>query len=579
MVRVIYLAAAAALVAALPYKRINVVDHQTLAAKKGQAFKNPAPTNFDNNWMQQRTRQSFMCSGSPLHRLPNSPFSILHCPATMVRVIYLAAAAALVAALPYKRINVVDVVQELKQRNVLERADAALPVPTDNWVTQQVDNFDPSNAKTWQQRYHYNTAWWGGEGYPVFVYINGENVADPSTPIDQSFFMNELAVKHKALVVSLEHRFYGQSQPTGDLSNDSLQYLTMENALADLANFQDVFQAKLNLTDSNKWITFGGSYPGMLSGFAKGQYPDRFAGSIASSAPVDTKVDMNGYADTVAFALQYYGGDACTNTVSAGVKAVHDLLASPKPEDATKLNKLFNFCSPIKNDWDRGTVEGIVFGNFQGIVQYNNLMGPDTLTVPHVCKYFANSTHGATPLEKLASFTRKYWDSRNCTGSDYDTENIVGLSNATMGAGDGIMRQWVFQTCNQFGFAQTTASATSFWNQFSYWSVDVGYTEMCKRVYGITDTEDRTQASRDTFGGLDIDSENTVWPNGNIDPWHTLSFTNDTLPVNDWSQSLFIDGTAHCADMYNSKYNLVPQYVHDNIEAQIVKFLANHDDI
>ncbi|KAF0711737.1 hypothetical protein As57867_005096, partial [Aphanomyces stellatus] len=127
-----------------------------------------------------------MCSGSPLHRLPNSPFSILHCPATMVRVIYLAAAAALVAALPYKRINVVDVVQELKQRNVLERADAALPVPTDNWVTQQVDNFDPSNAKTWQQRYHYNTAWWGGEGYPVFVYINGENVADPSTPIDQS---------------------------------------------------------------------------------------------------------------------------------------------------------------------------------------------------------------------------------------------------------------------------------------------------------------------------------------------------------------------------------------------------------
>ncbi|KAF0692398.1 Aste57867_16523 [Aphanomyces stellatus] len=489
----------------------------------------------------------------------------------MVRLALLAAALAVSSASLLQKHTVTDFLSDNSGR------EAVTAPPADNWFDAQLlDHFDDGNAKTWRQRFHFNTQWAKGVNHPVFVYINGENEANPAAVTSPNLFMNELAIKYGALVVSLEHRFYGKSQPTGDLSNPSLQYLTMENALADLATFQDYFIAKLNLTAANKWITFGGSYPGMLSGFAKSKYPDRFAGSIASSAPIDTQIDMNGYADTVAFALQYYGGNACTNTVSAGVKAAHDLLASPKPDDATKLHKLFNLCAPIKNDWDRGTVESAIFGNFQGIVQYN---GFQQESVKDVCNFFANSTSGATPLDKLAAFTRNHWDPRGCTGSDYETENIVTLSNATIGAGDGILRQWVYQTCNEFGFAQTTASANSFWNQFSYFTIEVGYTEMCKRVYGITDTEDRVQASLDDFGGLSINVENVVWPNGNIDPWSTLSFNNDTrVPDNDNSDAFLIDGTAHCADMYNRKLNRAPEWVHTRIENNVVKFLATDGD-
>jgi len=47
-----------------------------------------------------------------------------------------------------------------------------------------------------------------------------------------------------------------------DLSTDNLKYLSSEQALADLAYFRLYMSDKLKLT-KNKWIAFGGSYPGM----------------------------------------------------------------------------------------------------------------------------------------------------------------------------------------------------------------------------------------------------------------------------------------------------------------------------
>jgi hypothetical protein len=40
-------------------------------------------------------------------------------------------------------------------------------------------------------------------------------------------------------MISIEHRYYGESQPFDDLSVESMKYLTSELALADLAYFID----------------------------------------------------------------------------------------------------------------------------------------------------------------------------------------------------------------------------------------------------------------------------------------------------------------------------------------------------
>jgi lysosomal Pro-X carboxypeptidase len=101
-----------------------------------------------------------------------------------------------------------------------------------------------------------------------------------------------------ALVVALEHRFYGESQPFDNLSNDNLRYLTSEQAydadllrltiysLADLAVFIQWVKSQTDDADNSPVVTFGCSYSGALAAWFRMKYPTVTIGSIASSAPV-----------------------------------------------------------------------------------------------------------------------------------------------------------------------------------------------------------------------------------------------------------------------------------------------------
>ena len=89
----------------------------------------------------------------------------------------------------------------------------------------------------------------------------------------------------RSLTLDREHRFYGESRPTADMSVESLVYLTSEQALADLARFITYVNAfnpaagpdadsspPLALgasTARSKWVSFGGSYPGNLATWLK----------------------------------------------------------------------------------------------------------------------------------------------------------------------------------------------------------------------------------------------------------------------------------------------------------------------
>ena len=59
-------------------------------------------------------------------------------------------------------------------------------------------------------------------------------------------------------------RFYGKSQPLPDLSLNNLGYLSSQQALADLSILHDFLVRKYNMTSKNRWISFGGSYSGVI---------------------------------------------------------------------------------------------------------------------------------------------------------------------------------------------------------------------------------------------------------------------------------------------------------------------------
>lgn len=95
--------------------------------------------------------------------------------------------------------------------------------------------------------------------------------------------------------IVLEHRYYGRSFPTADLSTDSLRYLTTMQSLEDSAYFAKHvklpgFEGAHLHPDKAPWFYYGGSYAGAKAAFARKLFPDIWWGAIASSA-VTTAVE------------------------------------------------------------------------------------------------------------------------------------------------------------------------------------------------------------------------------------------------------------------------------------------------
>ena len=115
-------------------------------------------------------------------------------------------------------------------------------------------------------------------------------------------------------------------------------------------------------------------------------------------------------------------------------------------------------------------------------------------------------------------------------------------------------RQWYYQTCTEFGYFQTTDSAHQpFGDQISLAS----FTEVCRLVFNINSSQifHFVKATNDYYGGRAVKATNIAFPNGSIDPWHALSITEDTGST---LKAIFINGTAHCANMYPSREEDLP---------------------
>ena len=167
-----------------------------------------------------------------------------------------------------------------------------------------VDHFPSASANstaTFKQRYFVDAQYSKGPDSPVFYEIGGEGTL--SGP--PGGFIADLAKEHGALLVALEHRFYGESIPNDSSSTENLQYLTVDQALADLNAFTQ-FYTKLHSL-SGKWFAFGGSYPGALASWYRNAYPDATVGSLSSSGVVNPIVNFPQFDETVSTAL----GNTC----------------------------------------------------------------------------------------------------------------------------------------------------------------------------------------------------------------------------------------------------------------------------
>ena len=91
------------------------------------------------------------------------------------------------------------------------------------------------------------------------------------------------------MLATLEHRYYGKSQPFEDLSTQNLRYLNTDQALEDVASFIRMINKD---KPNRKTIVIGGSYSGGLASWFRGKYPDLALAAWSSSGVVFPKADL-----------------------------------------------------------------------------------------------------------------------------------------------------------------------------------------------------------------------------------------------------------------------------------------------
>lgn len=130
----------------------------------------------------------------------------------------------------------------------------------EKWIEQPVDHFNPQDDRVWQMRYLENDVFFTAGG-PIFIYVGGEWTIS-SGSISSGSHIYDLAKELNGTLFYTEHRYYGNSHPTNNTSTENLRFLTVDQALADLAFFISHIKSSSPDFAQSGVIMVGGSYSG-----------------------------------------------------------------------------------------------------------------------------------------------------------------------------------------------------------------------------------------------------------------------------------------------------------------------------
>ncbi|CAD8104352.1 unnamed protein product [Paramecium primaurelia] len=392
-------------------------------------------------------------------------------------------------------------------------------IQTERWFEQQlIDHYDRTNKQTFRQRYWTVEEYFQPEGGAILFWICGEYTCPGIRK--ERLFPVELAQTHKALIVVLEHRFYGKSMPfeKDALKIENLKYLGIRQALDDLAYFQlYIVQNKLfGVKQSNPWIAIGGSYPGAMAAWYRYQYPHLVVGALASSAVIQILTDFPKF-DTQVYQSALKSGQECADNLKALNQYAEDNLETIRRRlNAEKLTEdefLFYF------------TDAIILK-----VQYGGRS--------RLC----NDLKGKTINEQMDYFIERALieDNPQSYGSYYLKDDVYDENNLRSS------RQWMYQCCTEVGWWQIAPDQNSLRSN----RLDIEfYKQHCKNIFGeelkLWPDEDKGNAY---FGGFDLSIDNIIFTNGDEDPWKWVSIIEQQGNMNVYHINCTDAG--HCVELY-----------------------------
>ncbi len=398
------------------------------------------------------------------------------------------------------------------------RSDVTMRSEEIGFYDQKLDH-SKVNSVTFKQRYFINSQYAESAQSPVFYIICGEwNCAGTGS----YSFVENMAKKMKAHLVALEHRFYGESLPTNNLTSAALSHLNLQSAIDDLASFQRHLMDTRGF--NGKWVVFGGSYAGTLSAFYREKHPELVAGALASSAPVLMKNEFKEYDAHIASVINK---SQCGDNVREAVSLIEEKLSTP--EGTAEVKKQFK-ASQLKNDND---FLYVVADMLAAAVQY----GRD--------KVFCDALASSEDL--VSGYVKGGLAVLNAMGvSPFDIS--LAVAEREVVTADDNMRQWLWQSCQEFGWFQVANGTGTDTSRSS--RIDLEYhEEICQRLYKTSMGADGALNDNWYFPLLDPSSSRIIFTNGSNDPWLRLSLTEGQTESNPGLDLFMMEGAAHCNDL------------------------------
>merc|ERR1711865_1067925 len=176
-----------------------------------------------------------------------------------------------------------------------------------------------------------------------------------------------------------------------------------------------------------------------------------------------------------------------------------------------------------------------------GVVQYNEeTAGP---SVNSTCAAVVAEHSGLAALAAGVAHSEGLSagdQSAPCISSDFEKDTVeAALANTSFsGRGCGLSctssRQWIFMSCNEFGYFQTTTGANQPFKGFGAVGIEFAGYQTCKAAFNVSDDYKGPKRNSDEllanteYGARALEGINITIPNGSMDPWHALAIVNQT---------------------------------------------------
>lgn len=403
-----------------------------------------------------------------------------------------------------------------------------------------MDHFNYGNKDQFQQRYIISDEHWKPNG-PIFFYCGNEG--DVFAFVNNTGFMWDNAKDFHAMVIFMEHRYYGESMPYGKKSltdPNAIAYLTVEQALADFAEFLTELKLSTPEAKFSPIIAFGGSYGGMLATWFRMKYPHIVAGALAASAPIlqfPGLYDCLKYNEIATKDFQNYS-PKCSQSIRNSWEAIR---AVSKQSDGLKLlTEQFQLCSPLTSETVQILLDWISeIWSLLPMIDYPNeanFLSPlPAYPIKVICQYLTEpEADNETLMKAIAKAVSVY---TNYTGTASCNDIAGSTDNDRLGTG-----AWEFQSCTEMVLPICSNGVDDMFEK-SPWNF-TQFSKGCQKQFNVNPEKNKAFV---LFGGKNInDVTNIIFSNGDRDPWSAggvLESISDTLIA------IKIPGACHHEDL------------------------------